>query len=165
MTPEQTSEYLLSNCSRFERDIIRDTDKYGDTFCELIIKNESLPSYPLTVTVTEIGCSISVGNLSNVTGSKRMTTDQTLSAINDILSDKIIFALGYRDDDDIGFGSPFLTRVFALTGGDDDMQEDYEDFLCEISKPINKKLRFLYSLKGRFQIFNFSGSVNKTITR
>ena len=165
MTPEQTSEYLLSRNSRFERNIIRDTDKHGDTFCELIIKNDSLPSYPLTVTVTETGCSISVGNLTNVTGSKTMTPDQTLCAIEDIIEDKIIFALGYHDDDDIGFGSPFLSRIFALTGTDDDMQDEYNDFINTISKPINKNLRFFYSLKGRFLIFNFSGSINKTIIR
>lgn len=165
MTAEQTSEYLLSHSRRFERDVIYDTDKRGDSFCELIIKNNSLPSYPITVTVTEVGCSLSVGNFADVTGSKKMTPDQALLAIEDIIADKIIFVLGYREDDDIGFGSPFFSRIFALTGGDDDMSRDYEDFIKTISTPINKKLRFLYSLKGRFLIFNFSGSIYKNIIR
>jgi len=165
MTVEQVSEYLLSHSRRFERDVIYDTDKHGDSFCELIIKNPSLPSFPITVTVTEEGCSLSVGNFSDVTGNKKMTPDQTLLAIEDIIADKIIFVLGYRDDDDIGFGSPFFSRIFALTGKDDDMTDDYDDFIKTVSTPINKRLRFLYSLKGRFLIFNFSGSVRKTILR
>ena len=165
MTAEQISEYLLSHSRRFERDVIYDTDKRGDTFCELIIKNNSLPSYPITVTVAESGCSLSVGNFADVTGSRKMTPDQALLAIEDIIGDKIIFVLGYRENDDIGFGSPFFSRIFALTDGNDDMSRDYEDFIKAISTPINKKLRFLYSLKGRFLIFNFSGSINKTIIR
>ena len=165
MTAEQISEYLLSHSRRFERDVIYDTDKRGDSFCELIIKNGFLPSYPITVTVTESGCSLSVGNFSDVTSNKKMTPDQTLLAIEDIVADKIIFVLGYREDDDIGFGSPFFSRIFAITGGDDDMSLDFEDFIKTISTPINKKLRFLHSLKGRFLIFTFSGSISKTIIR
>jgi hypothetical protein len=165
MTAEQISEYLLSHSRRFERDVIRDTDRHGEGFCELIIKNDSNPSCPITVTVTDEGSSISVGSISNVTGSKKMSPDQTLGAIEDIIADKIVFILGYRDDDDLGFGSPFLSRVFALTGGDDDMGEEYDDFIKTISTPINKRLRFFYSMKGRFLIFNYSGSLNKTIIR
>ncbi len=165
MTAKQTAEYFLSHSRRFERDVIYDTDRHGEEFCELIIKNAFNPSYPLTVTVTDEGCSISVGNLSDVTGSKRMTPDQTLSAIEDIIEDKIIFALGYRENDDTGCAPPFFSRVFAITGGEDDMSEEYEAFIKTVSTPINKKLRFFYSLKGRFLIFNFSGSLNKTIIR
>ena len=165
MTAKQISEYLLSHSRRFERDVIHDTDKRGDEFCELIIKNESNPSYPLTITVTDEGCSISVGSFSNVTGSKRMSPDQTLGAIEDIVADNIVFVQGYRENDDVGFGSPFLSRIFALTGGNDDMSEEYEEFIKTISTPINKRLRFFYSLKGRFLVFNFSGSLNKTIIR
>ena len=165
MTAEQISEYLLSHNRLFERDVIYDTDRHGESFCELVIKNESLPSYPLTVTATEEGCSLSVGNFGDVTGSKKMTPEQTLAAIEDIIADKIIFVLGYREDDDIGFGSPFFSRIFALTGESDDMHEEYEEFIKTVSKPINIKFRLFYTLKGRFLIFNFSGTVNKTIIR
>ena len=165
MTAEQISEYLLSHSRRFERDVIYDTDKHGDIFCELIIKNESLPSFPITVTATDDGCSVSVGNFADVTENRRMTPDQTLLAIEDIIADKIIFVIGYRDDNDIGFGAPFFSKIFAITDSDDDMSRDYEKFIKTLSTPINKNLRFLYSLKGRFLIFNFSGSINKTIIR
>lgn len=165
MTAEQTAEYLLSKSRRFDRNVIYDFDKYGSSFCELVIENTSFPSFPITVTATDKGCCVSVGQLDNVTGSRTMTPDQTLSVIEDISQDKIIFVLGYRDDDDIGFGSPFFSRVFALTGGQDDMRDEYEAFLKTISKPINKNLRFLTSLKGRFFIFNFSGSLKNTVIR
>lgn len=165
MTVEQSVEYLLSHSKLFEREVIRDTDRRGRDFCEMIIKNESQPSFPITVSVTEDGCSLSVGQLEEVTGSDRMTPDEALAAIGDILEDRILFVLAYRDEDDVGFGSPFFTRIFALTGGDDDMSREYDRFIEKISKPTSRFLRPFTALKGRFLIFNFSGSVNKTVIR
>ncbi len=165
MTAEQTAEYLLSKNRSFERNILYDIDKNGQRFCELIIQNKTHPAFPITVTVTDTGCSLSVGKFENVTGSSRMTADQALSAIDDIMLDKIIFVLGYNEEDDVGFGSPFFSHIFALTGGEDDMGADYGKFIKKISTPIKKNLRFLYFLKGRFFVFNYSGSVKNTIIR
>ena len=106
MTSEQSVEYLLSHSRLFERQVIRDTDRRGRDFCEMIIKNDNQPSFPITVTVTDDGCCVSVGQFEDVTGSDRMTPDEVLSAINDITNDKIIFVLAYKDEDDIGFGAP-----------------------------------------------------------
>ena len=165
MTAEQSVEYLLAHSRLFERGVIRDTDRRGRDFCEMIIKNDKQPSFPITVTVTDDGCSVSVGQFEDVAGSDRMTPDEVLSAINDIIDDKIIFVLAYKDDDDIGFGAPYFSRVFALTGGEDDMSADYKQFLAKISTPIKKLLRPITALKGRFLIFNYSGSINKTLQR
>ncbi len=165
MTVEQTCEYLLSKNRHFDRNIIHDKDKHGRDFCEMIIPNEKRPFFPITVTVTELGCSVAAGQISDVTGSERMTPDQALTAIDDITSDRIIFVLGYGNDDDIGSGSPFFSRIFALTGNSDDMSAEYEKFIKKLETPINKRLRFLTSLKGRFVISSFSGTVNKTIIR
>lgn len=165
MTVEQSVEYLLSHSKLFDRGIIRDTDRRGNDFCEMIIKNETQPSFPITVCVTEKGCSLSVGQFENITDSESMTPDEILSAIDDVITDKIIFVLAYKNDDDIGFGTPYFSRIFALTGGQDDMSVEYDDFLARISKPVKKFLRPITSLKGRFFIFNFSGSIKKTITR
>ncbi len=165
MTVQQTAEYLLSCDRRFERDVIHDTDRRGRDFCEMIIKNEKQPNFPITVSVTEEGCSLSVGQFEDVASSDRMTPDEVLSAIEDIIADRIIFVLAYKDEDDVGFGAPYFSRVFALTGGVDDMSEEYDRFISQISTPIKKLLRPITALKGRFFIFNFSGSVNRTITR
>lgn len=165
MTVEQTVEYLLSHDRRFDRSVIRDTDRRGRDFCEMIIKNENQPSLPITVSVTEDGCSLSVGQFEDVASSDRMTADEVLSAIEDIVADRIIFVLAYKADDDLGFGAPYFSRVFALTEGDDDMSEEYDRFIAKITTPVKKLFRPLTALKGRFLIFNFSGSVKKTITR
>lgn len=165
MTAEQSVEYLLSHSRLFEKGIIRDQDRRGRDFCEMIIKNEHQPSLPITVTVTDDGCCVSVGQFEDVASSTRMTPDETLAAIDDIINDKIIFVLAYKDEDDIGFGAPYFSRVFALTGGEDDMSADYEQFLVKISTPIKKFLRPITALKGRFLVFNYSGSVNKTVER
>lgn len=165
MTVEQMTEYLLSHNKLFDRAVIRDSDRRGRDFCEMIIKNENLPNFPITVSVTCDGCSISVGQIENITGIDRMTPDQALSAIDDVLKDNIIFVLAYKDEDDIGFGAPYLSRVFALTGGEDDMSREYLLFKKRLEPPIKKLLRPFVKLKGRFNIFNFSGSVNETIIR
>lgn len=165
MTAEQAVEYLLSHSRLFDRSVIRDTDRRGHDFCEMIIKNGSQPSFPITVTVTDDGCTLSVGQFEDVASSTRMTPDEVLAAIDDIINDKIIFVLAYKNEDDVGFGAPYFSRVFALTGGDDDMSAEYEHFLSKISTPIKKFLRPVTALKGRFRIFNYSGSVNKTVER
>lgn len=166
MTVEQSVEYLLLHERRFDRNGIWDKDRRGRDFCELIIKNPNLPSFPVTVTVTENGCSVSVGQLEDVANSNRMTPEQVIAAIDDILSDRIIFVLAYNKEDDLGFGTPYFSRIFAITGEDDDMSEEYDEFIAKISTPIKHKLlRPLTALKGRFVIFNFSGLINKTIER
>lgn len=165
MTVEQTAEYLRSRNKLFDKGVISDTDRRGRDFCEMIIKNPAQENLPITVSITEDGSSISVGQFSNVTGSNRMSPDEILSAIDDVMSDKIIFVLAYKDDDGLGFGAPYFSRIFALTGGRDDMSEEYDAFLEEISRPIKKLFRPFVSLKGRFFIFNFSGSVKKTVIR
>ena len=165
MTVAQSVEYLLSKERHFERNTIWDKDRRGRDFCELLIKNPYQPSFPITVTVTESGCSVSVGQFDDVADSNKMTPDQALSAINDILSNKIIFVLAYKNDDDIGFGTPYFSRIFAITDGEDDMSEEYEEFIKKISAPVNKYLRPFTALKGRFFIFNYTGSLKKTIIR
>ncbi len=165
MNVDQAVEYLQSNCRLFDRNVIYDKDRKGEYFCEMIIKNDSHPSLPITVTVTEDGCCLSVGQFEDIANSRKMSAEQILNAINDVIEDKIVFVLAYADDNDIGFGAPFFSRIFALTGREDDMTEEYERFMDKISKPIKKQLRFLTALKGRFLIFNYSGSINKTILR
>ncbi len=165
MTIEEQISYLHMKFPQFDRLIIHDRDNRGRAFCETIMPNKKMPSLPLTITLAERGCSISVGPFENVTGFDTMTIEQVCSAIKDIIADKIIFVQGYKDDDETGFGAPCFKRVFALTGGKDDMSEDFEDFIKQISKPLGKFSRIFTNLKGRFVIYNFSGTVNKEIIR
>ncbi len=165
MTIDEQISLLHASFPQFDRLVIRDTDNRGNEFCETILQNKKMPSLPLTVCVTERGCSISVGPFENVTGSDMMTVAETCSAIGDILEDKIVFVQGYKDDSDTGFGAPIFKKVFALTGGIDDMSPDYEYFIKKISTPLTKLSRLFSNLKGRFVIFNFSGSINREIIR
>ena len=165
MTIQEQITYLHTKFQGFDRGVIHDVDNRGNEFCETVMQNPKNPSCPLTVTVTLNGCSISVGQIENVTGSNRMTAEQACSAIKDILDDKIIFVLGYREGDDTGFGRPFYSRVFALTGGEDDMSEELDELIDTLDRPLNKFTRLFSSLKGRFVIFNYSSSINKEITR
>lgn len=165
MTIEEKIAYLRRAYPAFGLKEIWDVDNRGNDFCEMIYPNEKQPNLPIALTVSDDGCLVSVGQLDNVTGDKPITAEQAVEAINDIISDRVLFALCYADDDDIGSGAPFFTRIFALTDGKDDMRSEFEKFIKKISTPVKGFKRKLTRLKGRFVITNFSGSENRTIIR
>ena len=165
MNIEEKIEFLRRRHPAFGRKVLYDVDNRGHEFCEMIYPNEQNPSMPITVSVDEKGCLISVGQISNVTGDHRISPEQAASAIDDIVNDKIIFVLGYADGIDIGSGAPFMTEIFAVTGEEDDMSEALEDFIAKISVPIKGLKRKLTRLKGRFVITDFSGSRHQEILR
>ena len=165
MNIEDIIEFLRKRHPTFGRRVLYDVDHKGNEFCEMIYPNEKNPMMPIAVSVNEDGCLISVGQISYVTGQRPITVEQAASAIDDIVNDRIIFVLGYADDKDVGSGAPFLTELFAITGGDDDMSADLEAFISKISTPVTGWKRRFTSLKGRFIITSFSGAQNKTIIR
>ena len=164
MNIEEKIEFLRKKHPKFERRIMWDVDNHGNEFAEIIYPNGSDPLLPVTVAVSNEGCLISVGKVSHVTGDYPITVEQAVEAIDDIVSDRIIFVLGYADGND-GEGAPFMAEIFPITGGEDDKSEDLQRFTEKISTPVTGFRRKLTRLKGRFLIFNFSGSENKTITR
>lgn len=165
MNIEEKIEYLRKCYPAFGKKVMYDVDNKGNDFCEIVYPNEKQPTMPITVNISEDGCLISVGQISNVTGDRPISPEQAYSAIADILNDRIIFVLGYDDKRDIGWGAPFMTRIFAITGDEDDMSEELEKFIDKISKPVTGFKRKLTQLKGRFIITDFSGSTHKTIIR
>lgn len=165
MNIEEKTEFLRKRHPAFGKKVMHDIDNKGNEFCEIIYPNTYQPNMPIAVSISDEGCLISVGQISNVTGDVPISVDQACSAIEDIISDKIIFVLGFADEDDLGSGSPFMTQIFAITGGEDDMSRDFEKFMAKISKPVIGFKRKLTRLKGRFIITDFSGKVSKTIFR
>lgn len=165
MNIEEKLDYLRRSHPAFGRRVLYDADARGNEFCEIIYPNEKQPMMPIAVAVSDEGCLISVGQISNVTGTHPITVEQACEAIEDIVQDRIIFVLGYSEEDDIGSGAPFMTEIFALTGGEGDMQKDLDRFLAKIKTPVDGWKRKLTRLKGRFIITNFSGSRNEEIHR
>ena len=165
MNIEEKIEFLRRRHPAFGRKVMRDVDNKGNDFCEIIYPNEKNPAMPIAVSISDAGCLISVGQISHVTGDYPISPEQAAAAIDDIISDRIVFVLGYSDDDDIGSGAPFMTDIYAITGGEDDMSDKLERFISKISTPVKGIVRKLTPLKGRFIITNFSGSENRTIIR
>ena len=165
MNIEEMIALLRRHFPAFGQKVIHDVDHRGNEFCEIIYPNEKNPSMPITVSINDDGCLISVGQISNVTGDRPISVEQAVSAIDDITCDRVVFVLGFNDGDDIGSGAPFMTELYAITGDVDDMSEELEKFIEKINKPIRGIWRKLTSLKGRFLITNFSGSENRTIFR
>lgn len=165
MTIDDKILYLQKAYPQFGKRIFCDVDAHGNDFCEIVYPNEKNPRFPITVSVSDSGCTVSVGQIHNVTGKSPITHEQASEAIADIVSDKIIFVLGYRGEDDVGEGRPYLTEIFALTGGEDDMGEEYRAFIDKISTPLKGFARHLTRLKGRFIITDFTGKTSLTIER
>ena len=164
MTIDESIAYIRKIYPAFDKKVICDIDSDGE-FCEMIMQNSLNEQFPITVSVRQSGSGICVGQIDNITGCNTMSCEQTASAIRDITSDKIIFVLGFNHEDEIGFKKPFFTEIFALTGKEDDMQEDYEKFMSKISKPLSRLSRCFTELKGCFIVSNYSGSVYKKIIR
>ena len=164
MNIEEKIDFLRKRHPAFGRKVMHDVNAQGEEFCEIIYPNENDPMMPIAVSVSEAGCLISVGKIPNVTGDHPITAEQAADAIDDIVSDRIIFVLGYRDGND-GEGAPFMTELFPLTDGIDDKSQELEEFISKISTPVKGIKRKLTRLKGRFVICNFSGSESRTITR
>lgn len=165
MTIGESAAYLRSKYSRFGQKEIWDTDKHGDSFCEIVYPNESQPNLPITVTITEDGCYISVGQIEKITGNKPISVNQAVEAIDDVINDRIFFVLCYADGKEMGLDAPYFTRIFALTDREDDMRDDLDRFMKRISKPVKGLARKLTPLKGKFYFTSFSGEHNQTIYR
>ena len=165
MNIEEKVEFLRRRHPSFGKKAIYDVDAKGNEFCEMIYPNTKNPMMPITVSVNEGGCLISVGQISNITGNRAISVEQAASAIDDIVNDRVVFVLGYKDGEDIGSGAPYLTDIYPVTGDVDDKSEELKAFVKEISVPVSGLRHKLTRLKGRFVITNFSGSVNKTILR
>ena len=165
MNIQEKIAFLRRRYPAFGQREIWDVDNKGDEFCEMIYPNEKNPTMPITVSVSEDGCRISVGQFSHVTGNRPITVEQTVAAIDDIVSDRIVFALGYRDGECMGLGKPFMTELFPLTGGEDDKKAELDAFIATLSTPVSGFKRKLTRLKGSFILTDFSGGFNKAIER
>jgi hypothetical protein len=164
MNIEEKIDFLRKRHPAFGRKVMHDVNDKGEEFCEIIYPNENNPLMPIAVSVSDEGCLISVGKIPNVTGDYPIPVEQAAEAIDDIVSDRIVFVLGYGDGND-GEGAPFMTEIFPITGYDDDKSDELEKFIAKISTPISGFKRKLTRLKGRFVITDFSGSKSQTITR
>ena len=95
MNIEEKIDYLRRRHPPFGRKVMYDVDNRGNEFCEIIYPNEKNPMMPVAVSISEEGCLVSVGQFSNVTGNYPISHEQAADAIDDIISDRIIFVLGF----------------------------------------------------------------------
>ena len=165
MKPEEFATALQRKFSSFGGKIIYDQTERGEDFCELVYQNKCQPDKPITVTVYDDGALVSFGSMQNITGDRKISLDAAIQAINDIISDKIIFIFCYENSEKKDDGRLHDSYVFALTGDGSDMSREYEKFIASIKKPLGKIGRLFTPLKGIFAVTNFSGSVCFEIER
>ena len=165
MTIEENVRYITARFPDFAKRTIRDENARGEEFFDMVLENSGNPSMPLTVSVNDDGCFVSVGPIANITGKRPIAVDAAIAAVEDVISDNIIFVMGYKGKDTYGVETPFMTQIFAITGREDDMTEEYEMFKENISRPLSKFARIFTFLKGKFIITNYSGNLLLEINR
>ena len=166
MTIEDTISALRRAYPDISKKVTYDVDKKGRDFCELILPNENNENMPITITVNSNGCLISAGRMLNISGNNEMTAQSAISAIEDILNDRIVFVYKYKNNEDFDDRKILDSGFFVLTGREDDTSGEFYDLVKKIEAPIKNKFDKLFSrYVGVFEILSFSGSFNRIIKR
>lgn len=165
MTIDESMLYIQKKYPKLECRISRDVNAKEEEFCEMVFSNEANPGFPITVTVFDDGCTLSVGRIENIIGDARTNAENIVLAMEDVISDRIIFVVGFADRDKFEDNKSNYSRVFAVTGREDDMSREYERFIGTLNKPLSKAARLFAQLKGIFVICNYSGKINMTVSR
>ena len=166
MTIEDTINMLRRAYPDISKKVTYDVDRKGNDFCEIVLPNPNNENMPITITVNSNGCLISAGRMLNISGNNEMTVQNAISAIDDILNDRIIFVYKYKNNEDFDDRKILDSSFFVLTGREDDTSEEFYDFLKKIEAPVKNKFEKLFSQYiGVFEILSFSGSFNRIIKR
>lgn len=166
MTIEDSIAYLRRAYPDISKKVTYDVDKKGRDFCEIILPNEKNEMMPVTITVNADGCLISAGRMMNISGEREMSVSDAVSAIDDIVSDKIVFVFKYKNQEDFFDRRACESRFFALTGRDDDMQQEFDMLVADIEKPVKNKLeRFFSKNIGIFEFLSFGGKFDRVVER
>ena len=165
MNIEDSILYFKKRFSKLSPRATYDTDNRGEDFAELFLANDKNISLPITVKITDYGCHLSVGRMHNVMGNKPISVEACASAIEDVISDKIVFVFGYKNQDDFDDSKVSFSRFFALTEREDDMSEEYKGFLATLEKKPSWFERKLGNLTGIFEISCFNDETPKIVKR
>ena len=165
MKPEEFAISLQRSFAGFGKKIIYDMTARGEDFCEIVYANPDLPSFPLTVTIYEDGALLSFGNAEDITGGVRLSLDETVQAVDDVISDKMIFSLRYenaqrREDEKLSG-----VDIFLVSGEAGDMSAEYEKYISTLKKKLGWFARLFTSRKGVFRILSFTGKTDLEISR
>ena len=165
MTIEESILYLRRQFPKISPRATYDVDGKGNEFSEIFLANDKNVSLPISIKITAEGCFLSVGRMHSVMGNKPISTEACASAIRDVIEDKIVFVFGYKNEEDFENSKARFHRFFALTGREDDMSEEYSDFIEAIKKKPTWLEKKLSKMTGIFEISAFSDSEPKIIKR
>ncbi|NLM35789.1 MAG: hypothetical protein GX206_10165 [Clostridiales bacterium] len=132
----------------------------------LTIKNQINPRFSLSVSINEFGgVYVDFGGASII--EYEISVDElVLEAISDVLNDKYIVILGYKDLKAYENRKQYFDSCFSLSDDEElDSMDEYKLFINYLTSPVKgiKKLFRLY--KGIFEVSNWSGSDYKKFIR
>lgn len=166
MTIEDTINCLRHAYPDISKKVIYDIDKKGNDFCELVLPNQNNENMPITITVNSNGCIISVGRMLNLSGDNEMTVQNAISAIDDIMNDKIVIVYKYKNKEDFDDRHVLDSSFFVLTGREDDTSDEFDAFVKTIQTPVKNIFQKWFSQNiGIFEILSFNGKYDRVIER
>ena len=165
MTIDESILYLRRKFPEISPRVAYDVDSKGESFCELFMPCKANENLPISITVTSDGCLFSVGRMHNVMGKEPISAETCAAAIGDVVDGKILFVFGYKNEDDYADSKVFFHRFFALTGREDDMSEEYSEFLATLEKKPSWLERKFGGTVGIFEISSFDKADVKIIKR
>lgn len=166
MTIEDSIAYLRRVYPDISKKVTYDVDKKGRDFCEIVLPNQKNENMPVTITVNANGCLLSAGRMINIFGQNEVSAQEIAMAIDDVVNDRIVFVFKYKNQEDFSDRRATESRFFALTGREDDMQEEFDSFVADIEKPVKNKFeRFFLKNIGIFEFISFGGKFDRVVER
>lgn len=163
---EENIKNLLKLYPQFSENINEYHDpKQGDNV-KLSIFNTSNPRFSLSVTMYEFdGIYIDFGDMS-IVEQETSVNDIVLDAISDVLNDKCIVVLGYKNDKTYeDMKSYFGANFFESTEEECNSLDKYYSFIKKLSLPVKGFKRFFRFYKGIIEASNWSGSQHIKLRR
>jgi len=157
---------LLNSFPQFNGNILRYYhEKLGNT-ARLTIKNEVNPRFSLSVIMYELdGVYVDFGEVSII--EQEISVDATvLEAISDVLNDKCIVILGYKDSKAYEDRKQYFDASYSSNDIEEiDSMDEYNLFIDKLTSPVKGIKRWIQFYKGIIEVSNWSGSEYKKIIR
>lgn len=156
---------LLNSFPQFNGSIKRYHEKLVNT-ANLTILNELNPRFSLAVTMSEAdGVYVDFGGASIIEQEKSVN-ETVLGAISDVLNDKCIVILGYRNLYAYEQRIQYFDASFCSSDIEEfDTMNEYNSFIDKLTLPVMGIKRWIRFYKGIFEVSNWSGSEYMKIIR
>ena len=160
-TPDEFTSLLTRTFAAYQPRTVRDTDPKGVPVIEWMLPNPHDPRFSVSLQLRSgrayvDTCSLWFGQIEL---SGHMSTDAVVSAIEEIISDRVVAILRYRNRDAYENHRPSTKKwLYQLTDDEDDESAELEDMKARLRSAPTLTERISGKLLGTFEVFSWSES-------